>query len=114
MTDDEARVWRAGWQAGHTSAVEQINLLSRESGLNGWTAEFLATLALRIASAPAPETHVTDRSDAADARRFRWLLEGNGYFLEEANTCGHSPVSDEEKDQARDMIDDNFPQETDR
>ena len=24
-----------------------------------------------------------DRSDKADAERFRWLLQGNGYFMEE-------------------------------
>jgi hypothetical protein len=44
-----------------------------------------------------------DRSDAADARRFRWLLNGNGYFLEEAMLCGHEQF--DESDEARRAID---------
>lgn len=46
-----------------------------------------------------------DRSVEADARRFRWLLEGNGSFMEEEMLCGHPPCSDEEKDYARQEID---------
>jgi hypothetical protein len=46
-----------------------------------------------------------DRSDAADARRFRWLLNGNGYFMEEQGLCGHGPVDQEEQDGARAEID---------
>ncbi len=42
---------------------------------------------------------------AADALRFRWLLAGNGYFLEEGNLCGTSPTSQEEQDEARAAID---------
>jgi hypothetical protein len=46
-----------------------------------------------------------DRSEEADARRFRWLLAGNGYFLEENMLCGHPPCSEDEQDQARIEID---------
>ena len=46
-----------------------------------------------------------DRSDAADARRFRWLLAGNGYFMEEHGICGHSPTDEKERDLARRKID---------
>ena len=46
-----------------------------------------------------------DRSDAADARRFRWLLDGNGYFFEEEMVCGHAPVTENEQDKARVLID---------
>jgi hypothetical protein len=46
-----------------------------------------------------------DRSDAADAKRFRWLLAGNGYFMEENFLCGHSPCSETEQDEARAAID---------
>lgn len=46
-----------------------------------------------------------DRSDAADAKRFRCLLDGNGYFFEENGLCGHPPVDDKEKDQARVAVD---------
>ena len=48
---------------------------------------------------------VIDRSDAADAARFRWLLSGYGYFMEENYLCGHAPTSIEEQDAARAEID---------
>lgn len=46
-----------------------------------------------------------DKSDSADAARFRWLLEGNGYFMEENYLCGHFPTSETERDKARAEID---------
>ncbi len=46
-----------------------------------------------------------DRSEAADARRFRWLLSGNGYFMEEQMLCGAAPCDDAEQDDARREID---------
>lgn len=46
-----------------------------------------------------------DKSDAADARRMRWLLNGNGYFMEEEMLCGHPPCGEDEKDAARIKID---------
>lgn len=48
---------------------------------------------------------MVDRSDAADAARLRWLLNGNGYFMEEQYLCGHAPCDDEEQDDAREKID---------
>jgi hypothetical protein len=48
-----------------------------------------------------------DKSQEADAERFRWLLDGNGYFMDEEDLwCGHDPVSEKEKDKARKKIDD--------
>lgn len=46
-----------------------------------------------------------DRSNAADSKRFRWLLNGNGYFMGEQKICGHAPTDDEERDEARVKID---------
>jgi len=46
-----------------------------------------------------------DRSDAADAARMRWLLNGNGYFMEEEMLCGHGPTDEAEQDKARLQID---------
>ena len=46
-----------------------------------------------------------DKSDAADAKRFRWLLSGNGYFMEEEMLCGHEPTDEAERDDARAKID---------
>jgi hypothetical protein len=46
-----------------------------------------------------------DKSEEADAERFRWLLDGNGYFMEEEYLCGHDPVSEKDKDEARKKID---------
>ena len=42
---------------------------------------------------------------AADAKRFRWLLFGNGYFLEEELLCGHDPCSTEEENELRKAVD---------
>lgn len=47
-----------------------------------------------------------DRSDEAEARRMRWMLAGNGYFMEEEGLCGHGPCDDTEQDDARRRIDD--------
>lgn len=52
-----------------------------------------------------PEKSEVDRSDAADANRFRWLLSGNGYFMEEQMLCGHGSCSLSEQDDARREID---------
>ncbi len=41
----------------------------------------------------------------ADAERMRWMLAGNGYFMEEEMLCGHGPCSEEEQDEARRQID---------
>jgi hypothetical protein len=48
-----------------------------------------------------------DKSDAADAKRFRWLLDGNGYFMEEESLCGpwQDMDDDAERDRARASID---------
>ena len=46
-----------------------------------------------------------DKSEAADAKRMRWMLAGNGYFMEEEMLCGHSPCDEEEQDRARRLID---------
>ncbi len=47
-----------------------------------------------------------DRSDAADAARFRWILNGNGYFMEEEMLCGPpGPTGQDEQDAARIQID---------
>ncbi len=46
-----------------------------------------------------------DDSEEADAARFRWMLEGAGYFMEEEGLCGHGPCSEQEKREARRAID---------
>jgi hypothetical protein len=55
-----------------------------------------------------------DRSDAADARRMRWLLDnGNGYFMEENGLCGPWQDAGDEKeaDRARAAIDEAMQEE---
>ena len=54
----------------------------------------------------------TDRSIEADARRFRWLLNGNSYFLEEERLCGFPDVSEEDKEKARVIIDEEMIRES--
>lgn len=46
-----------------------------------------------------------DKSDAADAKRMRWLLSGHSYFMEEEMLCGHAPTGQDEQDRARAEID---------
>ena len=47
-----------------------------------------------------------DMSNEADARRFRWLLNGNSYFLLEDRLCGNrKTVTEENKKEARRRID---------
>lgn len=46
-----------------------------------------------------------DRGECADAKRFRWLLAGHAYFLEENSMCGHGSSSNKEQDEARALID---------
>jgi len=48
-----------------------------------------------------------DKSTESDAKRMRWLLSGNGYFLEEQMLYGGygGPCSDAEQDRARAEID---------
>ena len=52
-----------------------------------------------------------DRSESADARRMRWLLDGHGYFMEERFLCGHDPVSQDDQDKARREIDEAMDEE---
>ena len=40
-----------------------------------------------------------------DAKRMRWMLAGNGYFMEEQGICGHWPCSEREQNEARVQID---------
>ena len=47
-----------------------------------------------------------DKSDEADAKRMRWLLAGNGYFMEEQMLCGYGTYDEDEQDAARRKIDD--------
>ena len=44
-------------------------------------------------------------NDADDAARLRWMLAGNGYFMEEEMLCGHGPCSDQEQAEARRRMD---------
>ena len=36
-----------------------------------------------------------DCSDVADAARFRFILAGAGYFMEEQGLCGHNKSADD-------------------
>jgi hypothetical protein len=52
------------------------------------------------------DVKVIDRTDKADAERFRWMLAGNGYFMEENMLCGyHDPTGVEDIQEAIKLID---------
>lgn len=46
-----------------------------------------------------------DDSVEADAKRMRWILNGNGFFMEEKGICACGPCDKEEQDKARYKID---------
>ena len=52
-----------------------------------------------------------DDSEAADAARMRWILQGNGYFMEEQGLCGHGPCDEQEINDARREIDKRMTQD---
>lgn len=51
------------------------------------------------------EREAPDDLSKTDADRMRWILAGNGYFMEENFLCGHEPCSQDEQDKARRAID---------
>jgi hypothetical protein len=55
-----------------------------------------------------------DTSEAADAARMRWILQGNGYFMEERGLCGHGPCSEKEMNGARKEIDEKMAEDESR
>ena len=65
----------------------------------------LARSQLNLIKTSGMEINGADTSDAADAARFRWILEGNGYFMEETGLCGIGPCDQAEKNKARLEID---------
>lgn len=78
------------------AAVHTI-LAHSTKGHSGGSVEDLANM--------SDDTKEVDRSDEADARRLRWLLNGNGYFMEEESLCGRPPCNESEQDDARRRID---------
>jgi hypothetical protein len=54
---------------------------------------------------------MVDRSDKADAKRFRWLLKGNGYYMEENFLCGNWEPNSDDQDYARSCIDEEINHE---
>jgi len=55
-----------------------------------------------------------DTSEAADAARMRWILQGNGYFMEESGLCGYGPCSENEMNAARKEIDEQMAEDESR
>ena len=55
-----------------------------------------------------------DTSEAADAARMRWILQGNGYFMEERGLCGYGTCSENEMNGARKEIDEQMAEDESR
>jgi hypothetical protein len=55
-----------------------------------------------------------DTSEAADAARMRWILQGNGYFMEERGLCGYGICSENEMNGARKEIDEQMAEDESR
>jgi hypothetical protein len=128
LEQQEEAASRAHQAAPRTRPVPfSVQRQQAEDAFEGWWAQFAAgcsdtppelcdevvhRVAYRVAQKAWGEaiaaTHhaAIDRSDAADAARMRWMLSGNGYFMEEASLCGCAPCSQWEQDDARLEIDD--------
>lgn len=75
-----------------------------------WIEHFMAKVVDLVGVSITPEMMTTwsgvDKSDEADLRRFRWLIAGDSYFLEEECIAGHKDCdSPQEQDEARTAID---------
>lgn len=90
-----------------TGAANEIERLTAEVQRLKLAAEQLS-YQCRLESQLVADTHArAERAEAEaealrkDAERYRWICDGNGYFMEENHLCGH----DNEKDRADAYID---------
>ena len=78
--------------------IELAAIAARDAGTLTWE----ESVAMRVGAQALARGH---EAAYADASRMRWLLAGNGYFMEENMLCGHGPCDKEEQDEARRKID---------
>jgi hypothetical protein len=83
--------------------IELCELLERATS-GAFADEYTKEDLLRLLSA-AKDALRQAAENAADAARMRWMLAGNGYFMEEEMLCGHGPCSEKEQAEARQKID---------
>jgi hypothetical protein len=86
-------------QARDEELEKCVNYLAARKGL--------ASLSRQLRAALRPP----DTSEAADAARMRWILQGNGYFMEESGLCGRGPCDEDETNDARNAIDERMAQD---
>jgi len=87
------------WQNSPTQAICAWNDRPVEDGLRKQIANLIDdNKGLRIAL-------LIDEEIKEDAKRMRWLLAGNGYFMEEQGLCGYKPCGRQEQNEARIEID---------
>ncbi len=88
------------YRAGADAELAEIKQTILKRSMAGTNSQHLVTRLEEIRRPP-----FVDDSEAADAARFRWMLDGHGYFMEEEGLCGHGPCSEEEARDARRTID---------
>lgn len=110
-TEEYGRVYLVQYAEQSRSEVAH-KIMSRawEEGFRGTLDERLKELNWEIVECELKELGSEHDSldDAADAARFRWLLSGNGYFLEEQGLCGAFPTTEADRKLARKMIDESM------
>ena len=84
MSKPQPPVWTLGVCCGGFSVLRNNELVTIEEAIK----EFNSLEELR-----------------KDAERFRWLLNGHGYFMEEEGLCCYAPCSEREQQAAREEID---------
>ena len=110
-TEEYGRVYLVQYAEQSRSEVA-YKIMSRawKEGFRGTLDERLKELDWEIVECELKElVHEPSRDDqedeAADAERFRWLLSGKGYFMEEHGLCGCHPSTKADRHLARKMID---------
>ena len=86
--------------------IERAAIVARDSG--SLTGE--ESVSMRVGAQALAKMY---EAAYADASRMRWMLAGNGYFMEENMLCGHLPCSKEAQDEARQQIDEAMAESAD-
>jgi hypothetical protein len=102
---------RADHDDGIIGATILLELRARVEALEAaqrpqvFTADEVAPIVTSAAPAGSlvePAEGLLDKSDAADAARFRWIISGNGYFVPHPDPYSRDPVG---LDQTRQVVD---------
>lgn len=85
------------------SCIEHPMQAASRLRIHAWLPQHVKSIGPIVDIEPIFEVHSVEDWD--DARRMRWMLGGNGYFMEENFLCGHGRCPEAEQNEARRKID---------